>query len=144
MKEYLSIPLNKRQEIIDKIKFSLLEEESVIFTYIFGSFLSAPSFRDIDIGIYVEGSIKKQKDIFDYELELSKKIARACELSFDIFEVKILNSAPSYFLNNIFKNGKLLFSKNDEILSSLIEDSSLDAIANEYIAYQSLKELIPA
>lgn len=144
MQEYLSTPLNKRQEIIEKIKHSLLEEKDVIFAYVFGSFLSAPSFRDVDIGIYVENRNKTKKNIFDYELELSKKIADTCGLPFDVFEVKILNSAPSHFLNNIFKNGKLLFSKKEEILSSLIENSSLDAIANEYVAYQSLKELIPA
>lgn len=144
MKEYLSIPLNKRQGIIKKIKHSLLKEKSVVFVYVFGSFLGAPSFRDIDIGIYVKDHNKNQKDFFDYELELSKKIAGVCGLPFDIFEVKVLNSAPSHFLNNVFKNGELLFSKSDEILSSLVENTSLDAIANEYIARQSLRELIPA
>ena len=138
------MPLDARQKIIDKVKHSLLQEENVVFGYIFGSFLNAPTFRDIDIGVYIKNNFKNQKDVFNYELNLSKKIGNACGLSFDVFEVKILNSAPSLFLNSIFKNGRLLFSKNNKVLSNLIENSSLDAIANEHIAYQSLKELIPA
>jgi predicted nucleotidyltransferase len=141
MKEYLSFVPNKRLEIIKQIKKTLLREEDVVFAFIFGSFLDAPSFRDVDIGIYAQDG-KKEK-AFDKEMELAKKIADVCDLPFDIFEIKILNFAPNNFLNNIFSRGKLLFSRDDKILSDLIEKSSLEAIANEYIAYQSLKELVP-
>lgn len=142
MKEYFSIKQNERQEITKKIKQVLLEKEDVVFVFIFGSFLDSPSFRDIDIGIYVDG-IRKD-EVFDYELKLSKRIADECNLPFDIFDVKVLNFAPKAFLNNIFSRSKLLFSKDDQLLSDMIESTSLDAIANEYISYQSLKELIPA
>lgn len=142
MKEYFSLSQNKRREITDKIKQILSEEKDIVFVFIFGSFLNAPSFRDIDIGVYIN-SIKKD-EIFDYELKLSKKIADKCDFSFDIFDVKVLNFTPRAFLNNIFSRGNLLFSKDDQSLSNMIENTSLDAIANEYIAYQSLKELAPA
>ena len=141
MKDYLSIPLNKRDEIIAKIKHVLLEEKGIVFAFVFGSFLDAPSFRDIDIGIYANDI--KRDYVFDYELDLSKKIADKCDLPFDIFEPKVLNFAPSAFLNNIFKNGKLLFSKNKQLLSKTIENTSLEVIANERIAYQSLRDLVP-
>lgn len=142
MKEYLSIKSSRRRDVARKIKQTFLKEKNVIFVFIFGSFLNSPSFRDIDIGVYVE-NLEKDK-IFDYELDMSRKIADACSLPYDIIEIKVLNFAPKHFLGNIFSYGKLLFSRNDKQLSEMIENCSLDAIANEYIAYQSLKELLPS
>ncbi|OGZ33433.1 MAG: hypothetical protein A2174_01195 [Candidatus Portnoybacteria bacterium RBG_13_41_18] len=142
MTEYLSIDKNKRLGITEKIKEIFLAEKGVVFAYVFGSFLDLPSFRDIDIGIYLD-SIKKE-EIDNFEMKLSGKISKKCEMPFDIFEVKVLNFAPNSFLNNIFRNGKLLFSHNEKLLSDLIEKTSLEAIDNEYFAHQSLKELIPA
>lgn len=142
MKEYLSLDSGKRRKITEKIKTTLFGEKDIVFAFIFGSFLDAPSFRDIDIGIYLD-SIKEDK-VFDYELKISKNIADECGLSFDIFEIKVLNFAPISFLNNIFNRGELLFCKNQQLLSDMIENTSLNAIVNESISYQSLKELVPA
>lgn len=142
MDEYLSFDQNKRDEIKEKIKQTLLKEKSVVFAFIFGSFLDSPSFRDIDIAVYLDKIDKK--DIFNYENDLGEKIAKECGLPFDIFEVKVLNFAPSHFLNNVFNRGEIIFCKDEKILSNLIESTSLDALANEYVAYQSLKELVPA
>ncbi|MBU1091999.1 nucleotidyltransferase domain-containing protein [Patescibacteria group bacterium] len=142
MSDYLLIPKDERQDIIDDIKKVLLKKEEVVFSFLHGSFLADPSFRDIDIAIYVKG-IDEEK-VFDYELKLSESLAEKTNLSFDIFDVKVLNFAPSPFLNNIFRNGKLLFSKDKEFLSDMIEKTSLEAISNEFIAYQSLRDLVPA
>ena len=74
---------------------------------------------------------------------MAKKISEACGLPIDVIDAKILNFAPSHFLNNVFKNGVVLFSKNEKLLSDLIEETSLNTVANEYFSYQSLKELVP-
>ncbi|MEW6607611.1 MAG: nucleotidyltransferase domain-containing protein [bacterium] len=140
MNEYLSFKQNQRQKIIEKIKQILLNKEEVIFAFIFGSFLNEPSFRDIDIGVYLKDI--KEEDVFNYELKLEEIVAKGSKLAFDIVEIKVLNFAPNYFLNNIFTRGQLLFCKNYPLLSEMIEDTSLDALSNEYIAYQSLKELV--
>jgi len=142
MQEYLSLNQNKRQKITKKVKQILSAEKDVVFGFIFGSFLDAPSFRDIDIGVYVDSI--RENEVFDYELKLSKKIADECDFSFDIFDVKVLNFAPSHFLNNIFSRGKLISCKNRQLLSAMIERTSLDAVSNEHIVHQSLKELVPA
>lgn len=142
MTEYLSLQKNKREEIIEKIKEILLAEKEVVFAYVFGSFLDAPTFRDIDIGVYLKYVKEEQAD--NIELKFSKKITKDRDMPFDIFEVKILNFAPNSFLNNIFRNGKLLFSRDEKLSSDLIEATSLEAVDNEHFANQSLKELIPA
>jgi uncharacterized protein len=87
-------------------------------------------------------SIKKE-DILSRETEIAGKIAGICKLPIDIIEVTILNFAPVSFLADIFSTGKVIFSRDQKTLTDLIEKSSLEAIANEHIAAQSLKELIP-
>lgn len=140
-KEYLSMSQNDRQKIAEKIKKILFSEKEIIFAYIFGSFLSSPTFRDIDVGVYLEDVAKE--NVFDKELEMAKKISEMCGLPIDFIDVKILNFAPSHFLNNVFKNGAVLFSKNEKLLPDMIEETSLNAVANERLAYQSLRELVP-
>lgn len=142
MKEYHSMSSEEKDKIADKIKEILAEKGEVVFAVAYGSFLSSPSFRDIDIGIYLK-SVKKE-DILSYEAEIAGKIAEACNLPIDIIEITILNFAPVSFLANIFSTGRIVFSRDQKILTDLIEKSSLEAIANECIAAQSLKELIPA
>ncbi len=144
MKEYFSTSFQQRQEIIRKIKQAILSEKDVVFAFAFGSFLDAPSFRDIDIGIYIKDYKKSPEAVFDDELKFSKMAADACGLSFNAIEIKILNFAPGGFLGNIFARGQLLFCRDEKFLTDMIENFSLDAIANEYIAQQSLHELIPA
>lgn len=141
MKEYFSIKFDKKEKIVSEIRNLIYMDESVLFVYLFGSFLNNLTLRDIDIGVYLKNI--KQDKVDHYEVELSRKISKVIEMPFDIIEVKILNFAPVSFLNSIFKNGKLLFSRNDELLSGLIEESSIHALFNEYIREQSLKELVP-
>jgi hypothetical protein len=141
MKEFYKIESDKKEKIISEIGKVSAEDSAVIFAYIYGSFLSDLSFRDIDIGIYLK-EIEMDK-AFNYELELSGKVAKAIALPFDIIDVKILNFAPDSFLNNIFRNGKILFSNDYKYLTDMIERTSLDAILNEGIREQSLRELIP-
>lgn len=141
MKEYFQIKQFKKELIIKKIKKVLLKRKEIVFGFIFGSFLDSPSFRDIDVGVYLQG-VKKGK-FFAYELELSQEIAAYSGLPFDFFEIKVLNFAPLPFLSNIFSQGRLLFTRDEKLLSEMMENVSLEMLANENISSQSLKELIP-
>ncbi|MCF6147711.1 MAG: nucleotidyltransferase domain-containing protein [Candidatus Kuenenia sp.] len=141
MDQCMTINFSQRKKITEVIKNILLREDKIVFAFIFGSVINAPSFRDIDIGTYVKNMNKE--DVFDYECELSQKIAQECSMPFDIFDCKVLNYAPSSFLTSVFRDGILLFSRDDQLLTDLIENTSLDALSNEYISLLSLKELIP-
>lgn len=142
MKEYYSINPKKREKIAEEIKKILSEKKEVVFAVAFGSFLFAPAFRDIDIGIYFE-NIEKE-DVFEREVDIAGEIAKICNLPIDVIEIKILNFAPDSFMANVFSQGKFIFIRDGKMLADLIEKISLTAIANEYISYQSLKELVPA
>ncbi len=141
MKEYFSLDQKDRQHAIEIIEKTLSKRKDVVFAFLFESFLDSPSFRDIDIGVYVDAVA--EKEVFDREVDVARLISKAIGKPLDIIEIKILNFAPKSFLNNIFSRGRLLFSKNGRLLASLVEDTSLEALANEHLARQSLKELIP-
>lgn len=142
MKEYLALDQKKRLGIAEIIKETLSARNDVAFTFLYGSFLDAPSFRDIDIGAYLKHV--SENEVFDIEVKLDEAISKAVGIPLDIVETRVLNFANKSFLNNIFSRGRLLFSKDDRLLADLVEDTSLETIANEHIARQSLKELLPA
>ncbi|MCX7720006.1 MAG: nucleotidyltransferase domain-containing protein [Dictyoglomus thermophilum] len=140
-KEFYSLDEKERKRIIDEIRKILQEEENIIFAYLYGSFLNALSFRDIDIGIYLNKI--DEKNIEELELKLIKEISKKINLPFEIIDLRVLNYAKNSFLNNIFRTGLLLFTRDEKFLTDLIETTSLEAISNEYISYLSLKELLP-
>lgn len=142
MVEYQSMNPEKRREVMEKIKKILIKRGDFRFACVYGSFLNSPTFRDIDIGVYAKNV--EESGVFDYELGLEKEIAAAVTLPLEIIEVKILNSAPLSFLGNIFREAKFLFAEDQKFLTNMIERVSLEALANEHIARQSLAELIPA
>lgn len=142
MEEYLSMEMAERQKITEKVKQVLSREKELVFAFVFGSFLNSPSFRDVDIAVYAK-KIEKNR-VFDFEVSLAEKTAKTVSFPIDAIDLKYLNFAPHSFLNNVFSRGQLLFCKDYEFLSNLIEKTSLEALANEYIAQQSLKELVPA
>lgn len=139
-KEFYSLDEKERKRIIDEIRKILQEEENIIFAYLYGSFLNALSFRDIDIGIYLNKI--DEKNIEELELKLIKEISKKINLPFEIIDLRVLNYAKNSFLNNIFRTGLLLFTRDEKFLTDLIETTSLEAISNEYISYLSLKELL--
>ncbi|MFQ6083471.1 MAG: nucleotidyltransferase domain-containing protein [Candidatus Aminicenantia bacterium] len=102
--------------LLDKIIEILFSKEEIIFSYIYGSFIKEESFRDIDIAIYV-----KEDKGFIFESFLSMELTEAVELP---VETKILNSAPVSFQINVLKEGKLLFSRDEEERTNFIENVS--------------------
>ena len=140
MKEFLSMKKEDKEKLIRRIKDVLSSYKEISFAYIFGSFNDSSTFRDIDIGIYLYNI--KREEVFDFEFRVSEKISEAIGVDIEYIDVRVLNFAPYPFLNSIFKDGKLLFARDMDFLTDLIEETSLDAIANEYISEESLRELM--
>ena len=140
MKEFLSMKKEDKEKLIRRIKDVLSSYKEISFAYIFGSFTDSSTFRDIDIGIYLYNI--KREEVFDFEFRVSEKISEAIGVDIEYIDVRVLNFAPYPFLNSIFKDGKLLFARDMDFLTDLIEETSLDAIANEYISEESLRELM--
>lgn len=139
MKEYFYLSKKKKESILTQINSILKKESEVVFVFCHGSFLEKKEigFQDIDIAVYLKGKIKER------DFEKSQKIADILEKKVKYpVDVKVLNSAPFYFLNSVFRTGKLLFSRDNRLLTELIEQSSLQSMINYEFSLNSLRELI--
>lgn len=140
MKEFYSLPQNKRKMIIEGIKKALQKREEIVFAYAYGSFLEDPCFRDIDIGVYLKPkAFAKERNSYNYNFELAAEIEKEIGYHF-LLDVRILNEAPFNFLNNVFSRGKLLLCRNEDFLTDLIEKTSQQYIIYRPYAEQYLRE----
>ena len=93
--------------VIEKIVKILSKEKKILFAYLFGSYLENRKYaKDIDIAIFVKGKASK-----DFERKLARKLSNEVKKDIDIF---ILNKVPLIFLLQIFKNSKLIFSRDEK------------------------------
>ena len=139
MKEYFYLEKKAKEDILNQITSILKRKTEVVFAYCHGTFLAENKikFRDIDIALYLKEDFKKET--FNYEQKIAELLEKKIKYPVD---VKVLNVTPFYFLNNVFRTGKLLFSRNDFLLAELIEDSNHQAMINYNFSLQSFKELV--
>lgn len=98
-------------DTINKCKDILMEDEDIIFAYIFGSY-SRDSIRrnsDIDIAIYLKDSM----DTYEY-LDMKMKLSEALKREVDLI---ILNDATPLLRYEIYKNNILLFTRDKSVES---------------------------
>lgn len=104
-----------RERITRTLVTELENEPDLELAWLYGSFLTADKFRDIDIGVHLSATaeIRLQRG-----LELAVRLDR--EIGFPI-DVRVLNDAPVTFLFHVFREGRLLLSRNEERLADLME-----------------------
>ncbi len=142
MKEIFKVSKKEKEEIIKGIKQSLEKRKEIVFAYVYGSFLNDPSFRDIDIGVYLKKRpYSRTQKSFDYVLDLGVEIGEEIGQSF-LIDVRLLNQTPFHFLNNVFARGRVLFSRDNEFLANLMEKICLEYLRYRPFAEQYLKERI--
>ena len=104
----------KKRQVIESIK-SILKKKGIIFAYLHGSFL-CENFRDVDLAIYLEKPLEK-KEVLNCELSLERELENTINFPVD---VRILNHSPLSFRYNVFREGNLLFSKDELARSDFI------------------------
>jgi len=98
---------SEKEEIIKEICTCLSQRHNNIITvYIFGSFMSARSFSDIDIGVVTVMDLSQP---LDFELELESRLEKAIKYPVD---VRVLNQAPISFSQNVFRTGRVIIDRN--------------------------------
>ena len=92
--------------IIEKCRDILIGYKSIIFAYIFGSYVQGKdrADSDIDIAIYLEENL----DIDTY-LEIKIRLTEACKREVDLI---ILNDAKPLLKYEIYKNNLSLFCRD--------------------------------
>lgn len=122
-KEGKSLRSIEKERVLNLIKDGLIQDERVIFAYVYGSFIREDSFRDIDIAIYVKNP-EENLHVFSSEIKTQLfYLAKGEGLNFipDQFDVRVINDAPFTFLRRVFKEGILLIDLDPDLSTDLIE-----------------------
>jgi hypothetical protein len=97
----------RKEQIIKEISYQLNKRKTVIFSYIFGSFVTDDKFSDIDIGVFCTEKISKEP--LDFEFELEEEIKSLAKFPVD---VRVINHAPLSFVYRVVKEGILIADKD--------------------------------
>jgi predicted nucleotidyltransferase len=138
-KEFYYIEPASREVLIERMAKELERRGEIRFAYLFGSFLSEGSFRDVDVAIYVEEDRLPQQEVADYTMGLSHGLALLVTLP---VEVQVLNYAPLGFKHSVLRHGRVLFSKDEGLRSDLIEAVSLEYMVFYEHSLEYLRDLI--
>ena len=77
--------------------------KDITVAYVFGSFITAESFSDIDIGVISNKEVERP---LSFELLLESQIEKLTKYKTD---VRLLNRAPLSFCQNVIRNGRVVF-----------------------------------
>lgn len=127
-----------KARITDEVAALLARKENILFAYVFGSFVTADSFQDIDIALYVKDGTEESLIL---ELAIERELEDTVGLPVD---VRIINHASSAFVYNVIK-GKIVVVERDRLIRSDFES----LIFKKYFDQQRfkreyLKEIINA
>ena len=93
MKAVYSANDEERMHIANQLATALMREPTIAFAYLYGSFVDADAFHDIDIGVYVRRHGDAQEPM--YVMDLMQRLAGLIPFPID---VRVLNDAPVSFL----------------------------------------------
>lgn len=98
--------------IIEAISSYLdFECEDIVVAYLFGSFVTEKSFSDIDVGVLNRMDVARP---LESELELENELEKIAKFQVD---VRILNSAPLSFCQNVIRYGRVILDRDPTLRS---------------------------
>jgi len=121
----------KRLQVIETIKTVLQRQPNIVFAFLHGSFLSEPSFHDIDVRVFLD--TENLSGYLDLELDLSQKLEDALDSEFPV-EEKVINEGPLSFRFHVIR-GELLFSRNKDFLVDYMTST-----ARQYLDFAPLRQ----
>lgn len=136
--QFFRLDKEKRRALTDRIVDVLRDEQAILFAFLHGSFLSEPSFRDIDVGIFLD--VDPPSGHLDVELDLSQRIEDDLESEFPV-EVKIVNQAPLSFRFSVIQ-GKLLFARNEDVLVDFMTTTARQYLDFAPLRHRYIKEAL--
>ncbi len=103
----------EKEKLINKIGIFIGKRFNVAFAYIYGSFVEDDGFGDIDIAFYFHrDTLPAKGDIINLEFQMETELEK--EFGY-LFDVRIINYAPVSFCYNVLKNGRLVYTGNDDL-----------------------------
>lgn len=104
------MPKKSQKEIRTAIKSYLSEQEKVSFAYLFGSFVTEKTFRDIDIAAYLH----PKPDLIDLGHMQSQLEELTPEIPIDLLLLNNTETEKPYFAHRVITKGELLLNKDQE------------------------------
>jgi len=104
-----TIAKREKEKITKSITSYIQKRKEIITAYLFGSYVSGQHFGDIDIGLFVRN---EPEDLLGYEFELEIKLEQLVKFSVD---VRVLNSAPINFTQNVIRQGIIIIDNEPNI-----------------------------
>lgn len=132
-KKLYRTPADEREALFDRITREIARQPDVSFAFLFGSSLTEPAFHDIDVAVYLSHSAVGPTA---RALEIAEQLTQALEIPVDI---RPLNEAPLPFVFHALR-GRLLVSRDDERLATLIEETVPRYLDIEPIIRRALQE----
>jgi predicted nucleotidyltransferase len=107
-KQYLTAP--EKDDIVSTISSYLQGEcKEITVAYLFGSFVAAESFSDIDLAVITNVELENP---LDYELNLESQLEKIVRYSVDI---RIINGAPLSFCQNVIRHGRVVVDRDPNL-----------------------------
>src|SRR4030042_2394544 len=115
---YFQISASNKKIIMEKLGDYLEKRPNLLFAYVYGSFMTAERFRDIDVAIYLR---QASSTPFQAELEIETELANL--IKGYLVEVRLLNNAPLSFRYNVIKSGKPIVVVDDGARTEFAESA---------------------
>ncbi|MBI4240672.1 MAG: nucleotidyltransferase domain-containing protein [Candidatus Rokubacteria bacterium] len=115
MRQLHHVNREERQRIEQCLAAELASDCSVVFAYLYGSFVESQPFHDIDVGIYLQ-TVRAER-FSATALDLAQRLSDRARKPVD---VRILNVAPVSFVYHVLR-GQLVFCRDDAVLAEIME-----------------------
>lgn len=128
----------EKARLVGEVAALLARKEQVLFAYIFGSFVTADNFQDIDVALYVKEGTEESLIL---ELDIERDLEGTVGLPVD---VRIINHAPLSFVYNILKD-KIVVVERDSLIRSDFESLIFKKYSDQQrLTKEYLREIINA
>lgn len=134
---YRRMDIQERADLISSLKECLKDDANISFAFLFGSFKDyddAVGFQDIDIAIYITGV----SDMVDYALNVTAEVSFKYNLSIECIP---LNIAPVFFRYRIFKDGTILFYRDETLMTNIMEETAIKALDFMPLREEAIRDL---
>lgn len=115
MRKKISWSVEKKTLTQQRLSKLLLQEPSIVFAYVFGSYVNQLSFRDLDLAIFLDPAFIS--DFAAFEQSLGTKLEVSIRAPVDLV---LLNVAP-LSLRFYATKGQLLLSRDENVRLQFLE-----------------------
>ncbi len=137
-----------RETIYHALKQHLLSRAEILFAYVHGSLVDGvKSYRDVDVALFLDPAWvgAHKEDLLAYVLDRSTELTVALREEIGLrvpVDVQVLNDAPLLFQMHVIRDGRLLFTRDEEALVDFIERTARQHMDMEPLLREYMRELL--